>query len=107
MLNLSLQERVLAYAGYHQDENAVNAYQFNQNGVKILQKVLNESLYIKLIESYRKDPKGIIAYFRSNIFNLLEDKTLSEKELNDRLIRYIESHFSLICKLDSDTYPNG
>jgi len=108
-MELSLQQRALAYAGFHGDREALTSYKKTpeSGSTKTLNKLLKPEEFPAVLAQYKKDPTSFSAFCRFNIFNLQKDKQLSPEEKRERLERYIDNYFTLICKIDAEAYKHN
>lgn len=104
---LNIHQKVLAYAALYNDDNAIISYKSGTDGGRTFERVINSDKQAKeLILKFRKNPKDVLAVFRNNMLAIARDSNIKPNEREERLHRYMEDWWNLMCALDKAAFPS-
>jgi hypothetical protein len=106
-MKLNFHQRVLAYAALYNDNSAVISYNISKDGGREFERVINSDKQAnKLILKFKKNPKDVLAVFRNNMLAIAKDPRIDSSGRENRLHRYMEDWWDLMCALDKSAFPS-
>lgn len=100
-LRLSAQQLVLLYAPVHRDEHAIDGYEQHGNHRIHMNFVHTEEEFMEAFRMFVENPKDFQGYCRLALFNIMSDEKITLEQRLDRLDRYMDAYFDLICQMDA------
>ncbi len=106
-LSLNPHQQALGYGALYDVDDAVITYTRDSRGNRVLSRVLTTPVdFEKLVVKFRNNPKDTLAVMRNNMLGIARDTALSSEQRLERLRRYIDDYFDLMCILDRYAFPS-
>lgn len=102
---LSLNQRVLCFAGLREEDEAVLGYAIGKRGDRVHTKVTTDKDTRAVAEKFKRDPKEFLAYCHQNLMRLKLDPNIDQSERGRRFNRYLDNYLDLVIRLDRAAFP--
>jgi len=103
MKNLTLQQKVLAYGAVYEKRDNLVDYD-----IVVWTKYLKNAqiLESELLNSFVQNKNSFQAYCREQLFQIMKDEKIDQTTRRNRLSRYIDAYFNLLCMLDDEVFEH-